>query len=62
MAPAEVGWLIVRGMRQRRLPSWRPETVEHRHRAKLLENPTNITLPGQNGLISNGSAAHFVLR
>ena len=35
-------------------PSWRPENIDNRHRAKLLENQANIALSGQNGQLING--------
>ena len=31
-------------------PSWRPASAENGYEAKLLENPANILLPGQNGI------------
>jgi hypothetical protein len=35
-------------------PSGRLESIDNRHRAKLPENPSNITLSGQKGLLING--------
>src|SRR5712691_12984687 len=45
----ECGVLTARRVRHIRSPSWRPETVENRHGAKLPKNPVNIALSGQNG-------------
>jgi hypothetical protein len=36
--------------------SWRPMSAANKHRAKLPENPANIVLSGQNGLLINGWA------
>ena len=50
----EFGWLTSCRVRHIRSPSWRPEIADNRHRAKLPENPSNIALSGQNGLLING--------
>ena len=41
----------------RRYTAWCPETTDNMHRAKLLENRTNISLSGQNSKRINDSAA-----
>jgi len=46
--------LTSRGVRHIRTPSQCPEHVDNGHRAKLPENPSNITLSGQNDKIING--------
>jgi len=35
-------------------PLWHPESIDYRHRAKLPENPTNIALSGQKGMLIDG--------
>ena len=41
-------WLTSRRVRYKRSPSWGPQLADNGHGAKLPENPTNITLSGQN--------------
>jgi hypothetical protein len=43
--------------RHRRFAPWRPEIADNRHRAKLPENRSNITLSRQIVKLINGSAA-----
>jgi hypothetical protein len=52
----EFWWLTSGHVRHTRFPSWRPEIADNRHRAKLPENPTIITLSGQKCQLINGSA------
>ena len=52
----ELRWLTSCGIKPISSPSWRPESIDNRHRAKLPENPSNIILSGQNCLSINGSA------
>jgi hypothetical protein len=42
----EFWWLTSCHGGHRRFPSWRSETADNRHRAKLPENQSNITLSG----------------
>jgi hypothetical protein len=48
------GWLTCCRIRHIRSPSWHPAILDNGHRAKLPENPSNITLSGQNDQIING--------
>ena len=60
----EFRWLTSCCVRHTSVPSWRPGIVDNRYRAKLPENPSNITLSGQNDKLINGSAfflAHEVI-
>jgi predicted metalloprotease len=51
----EAFWLLTSPrVRHMRAPFWRLESADKRHRAKLPENPANITLSGQKGLLING--------
>jgi hypothetical protein len=45
----------VRRVRRITSPSWCRKIADKWHRAKLPENPANIALSGQNGLLINGS-------
>jgi hypothetical protein len=46
----EVGLLTVRRARHITSPSERSEIADNGHRAKLPENPANISLSGQNDM------------
>jgi hypothetical protein len=52
----DLGWLTAARVRHITFPlSWRPASIDNGHGAKLPENHANISLSGQNGLLSNGS-------
>jgi hypothetical protein len=56
---AGFGLLTAARLRDIRLTlSWRPVSAANKHRAKLPENPANIALSGQKGLLINGSATY----
>jgi hypothetical protein len=50
-----LGWLTAARIRHIRFAlSWRPASADNRYWAKMPENPANIALSGQNGLLING--------
>jgi hypothetical protein len=59
---AGVGVLTARRVRGIRLPlSWRLASADNGYRATLPENPADIALLGQKGLLINGWAAGLSL-